>query len=115
MLLKSFTPGKNNNSFTHAANLKYAGKRWTVSAAYESVGSNYNAEVGYVPRINYIKLNPQISYNFFPKGGSILTHGPQFTANYFYDKKFNETDHEDAFTYLITFRNKATLSGCVDG
>lgn len=110
LLLKSFTPEKNDNSFSHAANLKYAGKRWTISAAYESVGSNYNAEVGYVPRINYVKLNPQISYNFFPKGGSILTHGPQFSANYFFDKKFNESDHEDLLTYLITFRNKATLS-----
>ncbi|HZI68321.1 MAG TPA: DUF5916 domain-containing protein [Hanamia sp.] len=111
LLLKSFSPGKNESSFTHAANLKYAGKRWTISGGYESVGNNYNAEVGYVPRINYIKLNPQVSYNFFPKGGSILTHGPQFSANYFYDKHFNETDHEDLLTYLVTFRNKATLSG----
>jgi hypothetical protein len=111
LLLKSFTPNKNGNSITHAGNLKYADKKWTISGAYESVGSNYNAEVGFVPRINYVKLNPQIAYNFFPKGGSILTHGPQFSANYFFDKKFNESDHEDLLTYLITFRSKATLSG----
>lgn len=111
LLLKSFSPRKNENSFSHAASLKYAGKRWTISGGYESVANNYNAEVGYVPRINYIKLNPQVAYNFFPKAGSILTHGPQFSANYFYDKNFNETDHEDIFTYLVTFRNKATLSG----
>lgn len=111
LLLQSFTPDKNAHSFTHAGNLKYAGKRYTISAAYESVGSNYDAEVGYVPRINYVKFNPQVSYYFFPKGGSILTHGPQFSANYFFDKKFNASDHDDLFTYLITFRNKATLSG----
>lgn len=110
LFLKSFTPNKNENSITHGANLKYAGKKLMVNAAYESVGENYNAEVGYVPRINYIKLNPQISYTFFPKGGSILTHGPQYNANYFFNKKFEQSDHENLLTYLITFRSKALLS-----
>jgi hypothetical protein len=67
--------------------------------------------VGYVPRANYIKINPQVSYTFFPKAGSILTHGPQFIFNYFFDKKLNQTDHENVLNYLITFRNKATLTG----
>jgi hypothetical protein len=111
LLLKSFTSGKKGNSFTHAGNLKYAGKKWTASMAYESVGSNYNAEVGYVPRTNYIKLNPQVSYNFFPKGGSILTHGPQFNSTYYFNKNFDQSDHENVLDYLVTFRNKATLTG----
>ena len=113
LFLKSFTPDENGNSITNAANLKYSGKRWLINAAYESVGNDFNAEVGYVPRTNYIKLNPQISYTFFPKGGSILTHGPQVNSIYFFNKKWNQTDHENTFTYLITFRNKATLSGVI--
>ena len=56
------------------------------------------------------KLNPYIAYNFFPKGGSVLTHGPQLTSTYFFNKNFHETDHENQLTYLITFRSKATLS-----
>lgn len=111
LFLKSFTPGENSNSITHAANLKYSGKKWLINAAYESVGNNYNAEVGYVPRVNYIKINPQVSYTFFPKGGSVLTHGPQFNFTYFLDKKFNQSDHENVLDYLVTFRNKATLTG----
>ncbi|MDE3213465.1 MAG: carbohydrate binding family 9 domain-containing protein [Bacteroidota bacterium] len=114
MILKSFSPGVKNGSVTQAANLQYSGKRWLIGGAYEYVGSNYNAEVGYVPRLDYIKLNPQIDYLFFPKGGSILSHGPQLTMNYFYDTKFRETDHMDQLTYLITFRNKATLSATGD-
>ena len=93
-----------------AGNLQYSGKRWLVNGTYEFIGKNYAAEVGYVPRRGYIKLNPAISYFFFPKGGSILTHGPQVTSNYFFNEKFHPTDHESMFTYLITFRNKATLS-----
>ena len=111
LYLHSFSPGKKGDAMTQAGNLQYAGKRWLINGAYEYIGKNYNAEVGYVPRLGYIKLNPQISYTFFPKGGSILTHGPQLNLNYFLDEKFKQTDHEDLLTYLITFRNKATLSG----
>lgn len=110
MLIKSFSPGKKGKDMLLAGNLQYAGKRWTVNGSYEFIGQNYNAEVGYVPRRGDIKLNPNIAYNFFPKGGSILTHGPQLTSNYFFNTKFHQTDHENLFTYLITFRNKATLS-----
>lgn len=113
LYLNSFSPNKKGDAVTQAGNLQYAGKRWLINVAYEYVGKNYNAEVGYVPRRNYIKLNPQISYTFFPKGGSILTHGPQFTASYFFNEKFKQTDHENLLTYLITFRNKAMLAPVV--
>jgi hypothetical protein len=111
MALKSFSPGKKDDEMVHAANLQYAGKRWTIGGAYEYIGKNYSAEVGYVPRKGYIKLNPSIGYLFFPKGGSILTHGPLITSLYFFDHRFRETDFTHSLSYGITFRNKAALSG----
>src|SRR5665213_723305 len=110
LYLHSFSPGKNSDANTLAGNLQYAGKKWLINGGYEYVGKNYNAEVGYVPRISYIKLNPQVAYTFFPKSGSILTHGPQLNMNYYFDEKLNKTDHETVLTYLITFRSKATLA-----
>jgi Domain of unknown function (DUF5916)/Carbohydrate family 9 binding domain-like len=110
LYLHSFSPGKKENALTQAGNLQYAGKRWLINAAYQYIGKNYNAEVGYVPRLGYIKLNPQVFYTFFPKRGSILTHGPQLNLSYFFDEKFKRTDHEATFTYLITFRSKATFA-----
>ena len=110
LVLKSFTPAKKGNDFSSAANLQYASKKWTINLAYEYAGRNYNAEVGYVPRHGYIKLNPQIAYFFFPAKSAILTHGPQLNANYFYNERFSKTDHETQLSYLITFRNKSTLA-----
>ena len=110
LVLKSFTPGKNGDDITQAANLQYSSRRWLVYGQYEYVGKNYNAEVGYVPRTNFIKLNPQITRYFFPKRGIILTYGPQLTGNYFFDPHFHRTDHEDVFAWLFAFRNKSTLS-----
>jgi len=110
LLLKSFSPGTSTNDWVHAANLQYSSRKWLIYGQYQNVGKNYTAEVGYVPRRGYIKLNPQITHFFFPKGGGILSHGPQLNSVYYFDKQFNETDHTNMLSYLFTFRNKSTLS-----
>jgi hypothetical protein len=81
-----------------------------LSWQHEIVGENYNAEVGYVPRNNYIKFNPSITRLFFPKSGAILSHGPQITSTHYYNNNFITTDYSNTFIYLITYRDKSTLS-----
>jgi hypothetical protein len=114
LFLKSFTPGKNGHDFTQAGNLQYANKYWLIGGEYEIVGANYNTEVGYTPRKGYIKLNPVISYLFFPTQGPILSHGPQLNFTDYYDGSFNSTDFRNYLSYLVTFRNKSTLTGLVE-
>ncbi|HEX5151589.1 MAG TPA: DUF5916 domain-containing protein [Parafilimonas sp.] len=110
LLLKSFAPDKSGDDIVQSSHIQYSSRKWLAYAQYAYVGKNYTAEVGYVPRKNFIKLNPQLTRYFFPKSGSILSYGPQLTMNYFFDTKFNETDHENIFSWLITFRSRATLS-----
>jgi hypothetical protein len=114
MLLKSFTPGKNSNSFTHAANLQYNTRHWLLLWQHEYVGQNYSAEVGYVPRNNYIKLSPTISYLFFPaKKGIVLSHGPRYYGTYFYNTSFRKTDNENILLYVFNLRDQSIFDGWV--
>lgn len=110
LLLKSFSPGVKGQDWTQAGNILYSSRKWNLLFQYEYVGANYNAEVGYVPRKDYIKLNPQIIRYFFPKGGSILSHGPQLSSTYFFNTGFHQTDNESIFSYLITFRDRSTIT-----
>ena len=110
ILIKSFTPNKSGNDFLNAGNLQYSSKKWIISWQHEIVGNNYNAEVGYIPRNNYIKFTPSITRLYFPKSGNILSHGPQFTTTYYFNPKFYLTDNTKLFNYLITFRDKSTTS-----
>lgn len=110
MLLKSFSPGKPAKDFAHAANLQYSGKRWTISWQHEYIGKNYNAEVGYVPRNNYIKINPLINRLFFPKSGAVLSHGPRLSSTYFFNESFNQTDNESFLSYNLNFRDQSIFS-----
>lgn len=113
MLVKSLSPGKVDDDYVHAANLQYLSKHWLLFWQHEIVGKNYNAEVGYVPRNNYIKLNPEIGYLFFPKGGPILSHGPLLNSTHYFDKSFNRTDDETFLTYRFNFRDQSTADAWV--
>ena len=110
LFLKSFSPDKKGNDFVQAANLQYANRKWIISWQQEYVGKNYNAEVGYVPRQGYIRLNPSISYLFFSKETKILSHGPQGSSTLFFNSSFQSTDNETFFSYPITFRTQAKLT-----
>lgn len=109
MMLKSFSPQKNGDDLVHAANLQYTSKNWALSWQHEVVGENYNAEVGYVPRTDFIRFNPKVGYLFFPKAGKILNHGPVVSSSYYFTRSFNSTDHETIFSYKFTHRNQSTF------
>ncbi len=93
-----------------AGNLQYSSKKWLINGAYQYIGINYKAEAGYVPRQGYIRFDPQISYYFFPGAGPVLSHGPQWFSNFYYNEQLKQTDNENIVDWLFTFRNKATLT-----
>jgi len=109
MFVKSFSAGKTSNDLVHAANLQYFSKKWIIAWQHEYVGRNYNAEAGYVPRHNYIKLNPSVGYLLFPKGGAILSHGPKIISTYYFNEAFHKTDDESIFLYTLNFRNQGVF------
>ena len=114
MFLKSFSPGKPKKDLVHAAHLQYASREWLLYWQHEYVGRNYNAEVGYVPRQGYIKINPQIGYFFLPKGGIVLSHSPKLSYTSYYDEKLNRTDDQAVFTYSVAFRKQSTFSAYIE-
>jgi len=109
-VLKSFTPGKKGRDFVQAADLQYNQRKWNISMQEEYVGRNYNAEVGYIPRNGYIKLNPGFSRLFFPKGTKILSHGPRLNFLYFFDESLTRTDNLNSFSYATNFRSQSTFT-----
>jgi hypothetical protein len=107
MFLKSFSPGVTDNTFTHAANLQYNNRHWLLLWQHQYVGKNYSAEVGYVPRANYISLNPTAAYLFFPKRGTVLSHGPKYIGTFYYNTSFKKTDYENILLYIFNLRDQS--------
>jgi hypothetical protein len=109
MFLKSFTPGKSGKDFVHAANIQYQSRDWLLLWQQEYVGKNYDAEVGYVPRKGYIRINPQAGHTFFPKGSKILSHGPRAMYSAYYNERFKRTEDLRFMGYTATFRSQSTI------
>lgn len=108
-LLKSFSPNNEGNGITQAAHLEYTSRKWNWRIQEESVGENYRAEVGYVPRNGYIKINSFLGYLFFPKKGKILSHGPILNTSYYFNENFERTDNTNYLLYSFDFRNRSSL------
>ncbi|CAG4993816.1 hypothetical protein DYBT9275_01240 [Dyadobacter sp. CECT 9275] len=112
MFLKSFTPGKSSDDFVHAADLKFNKANFFWQWQHEYVGKNYNAEVGYVPnatRMGYYKISPNIGYLWFVKSPKVISHGPKFVTNIYWDKGFSVSDKEFILSYNINFISRATI------
>ncbi len=110
MMLQSFGPDNVGNGFVHAANLKYASGNLTWSWQHEYVSENYTAEVGYVPRRGYYKVNPFVGYRWFPKSEKILSHGPDVSTTLFYNTQGVHTDNNSFLSYNVKFRSQSNLT-----
>ena len=114
LYLKSFSPTSTQNNDVVSSNILYNSRKWNLSLQEEYVGKSYSAEVGYVPRNGYIRVNPQLTRNYFPKSGNILSHGPQFVANFYYDQNLTRnTDNQVAASYIVKFRNSTSFSAII--
>ncbi|HEY0433074.1 MAG TPA: DUF5916 domain-containing protein, partial [Chitinophagaceae bacterium] len=107
LALKSYSPGISTGTWTQAGYLQHTTRHWLLFWQHEYVGKNYTAEVGYVPRNNYISVAPQAAYLFFPKHGIVLSHGPRYTGTYFFTPSLRKTDNESVLLYIFNLRNQA--------
>jgi hypothetical protein len=93
----SSTPGTDGVPLTHGAELNYNTLNWDISYSHEYVSEDYDAQVGFVRRNNYIRFNPSISREFYPEGGVFNNIGIGSDVDFFFRPGFGKTDHEITF------------------
>jgi len=107
---RSFNPFHQDDNFAHGLSLNYNKRSYSLEWMHEWVGENYDAQVGFVPRHGYFRINPQVTFRFYPSSSLINNHGPRFEASYFWSKTDGELDHELKFDYDLSFTSGARLS-----
>lgn len=110
MVLKSFSPGETGNGMVHAANLRYSSGSLTAEWRHDYVSPDYTAEVGFVPRVGFYRVNPSMAYLFFPKSKKILRHGPTANVSLFYNMDLEQTDNITMLGYTMRFRSQSDLT-----
>jgi hypothetical protein len=110
MVLKSFSKNTSGDDFIHAGNIQYSSKKWLISYQQESVGRQFTADVGFVPRKDYFKINPAISRIFFSRNPKITSHTIKLMNFDYFTRKLKLTDATTYLAYTLTMRTQATYT-----
>lgn len=119
----SFSPGDVAYVGANATWLMYNSANLTVHWNHEYVNKNYNAEVGFVPRLarynpetgqtekhSYWRLEPSIEHRFYPKNSRVVNNfAPGIYYDGFFDEQFRETDRQVQLFFKVRFSNTSYL------
>lgn len=107
-VFKTFMDSVNTNNTIIGGNIDRRTRKYTIDLSFESVDKDERGnEVGFILRNNYYKFSPSFEYNFFPKGGIVLSHGPTIFSNRYFNKSNNEAIENLSFiSYRFLFRKQ---------
>ena len=102
-----------NNSYSesnsYGANASYEERNFETNVYFYGVGENFNPEVGFVPRKDYVFLSPSFQYKFLPEDNSLNSHGPGIDYEFYRNKLNGVTDYDIDIDYNFRFRNQSYL------
>lgn len=107
---RAFYSGAPSSSAAASGNINFSTKYIKAAMTGTWIGADYNSEVGYIRRTGYYEMSPSFSYTMYPSSGVVLSHGPVFNMDMFYNTDFNLTDRETALGYRIGFRDRSQIS-----
>ena len=99
-----------SNTYAHGGKIQYSDGHFKVGWEHQLIGDHYNAEVGYVRRTGYKRIDPIIGYTFYPRNnGMIVRHGPELELQQLHSNSLGLADREITLRYQATFRNQSSF------
>ena len=90
----SLSPGVSSGTDAHGMRLQYNKRHFRANYEHAYVGENYNAETGFVPRTNYLRLRANLRGVFYPEKGVLANHGPGLKGDFYIEPHFGLSDYE---------------------
>ncbi len=81
---QSFSPENLDHNFTQGAQLEYQRRKYRFEWAHVMIGNGFEAEVGFVPRKDYLLLSPEFQIFFYPSSGIINRHSFNMDTRIFF-------------------------------
>jgi Domain of unknown function (DUF5916) len=110
---QSIAPQTKANPFATAAFIQYASRNLNFSNGLETVGSGYTGDaVGYVPRRNYYRIEPNVNAIFYPKSKSVVSYSFGIDGDFRWQSDDNrQTDYDfSPLLFSVYFKNNAQFS-----
>ncbi len=108
---RSFGPGSNSKESANGVWMNYNDQNFSLHYNHEWVDRNYNAEVGFVPRHQYFRLEPIANVKLYPKKTQILSHGPEGYASWYWDNEsWQSIERQTSLGYRTVLRNRSEFA-----
>ena len=101
---------KHKDRSSYGANFTYKSPKFQATTYFWAVGENYNPEVGFVPRKDFMFLSPSAKYIFYPNKSSVNSHGPEIDYEMYFDPVNGTTDYDIDIDYNVRFRSDANIT-----
>ena len=108
---RAFTPTPKDEQFATAGYINFGSTNFNFSTGLEAVGKNYSADVGYVERTNFYRIEPSCNYVFYPKSALINSWSLGSDADIRFQKTTEKlTDYDFSPVVLtVNFQNNAKI------
>lgn len=107
---QSFSDGYEKDAFAQAFWLRYNTGKVFLEWNHEYVGENYQADVGFLPRHDYFRLEPIASYTLFPKNrNTINNYSFRAYASIYWNGDWLLTDRVVRPSFTLNFINYSSF------
>lgn len=114
----AFSPEKKAYPFTTGVQIEKQVRDYRFEWAHVLIGNGFDAEVGFVPRRDYLLLSPEGGLFFYPKKGKINQHSINFDSRIFLQigedgneiiKPWGLSERQFELQYSIDFKNNTGI------
>lgn len=104
---QTFDDDNGSEPFSHGVRVGYNTLRFFASWEHQIIGQGFDAEVGFVPRRDFRRVNPVIGFNIYPDSEVINRHQFSLSNNWTWNDTWGLTDYNFALNYTLDFQSSA--------
>ncbi len=115
-----FSPSKVLDKYSWSGQLEYLQRNYRLEMAALFIGEGFDAEVGFVPRRDFLLLSPEIQLLFYPQSAVLSQHGLMLDTRFIHKvgadgntllPKYGLSDREveASWTFEFTDNSRASL------
>jgi len=108
-LHKSFQPGDSKGNFSSQATFTYNPRQWEITQDLVYVNQDFKADLGFVPRTDFLKWGNGIRRIFYPLSNTFNTNSIQFLSIAYWRPSLNyrNTDRLLQLEWETAFKNQS--------
>lgn len=107
---RTFEKDESLNSYAASANLIYSTRAWQIEGLIQSVGDEYNPEVGFARRNSYDRSSINIQKNYYPKSETLQRISPQLQYEGYANSTLGVTDYKLTAGAEFSMLNTSSLN-----